>query len=106
VARLWSTQGGTPIGKVMKHQARVTSVSFSPDGQTVLTSSEDRTARLWSAHDGTPIGPAMVHPAPVRVVGFSPDGRHVVTSAEDQVTRTWEVPSPMPDERSDLARER
>jgi WD40 repeat protein len=103
VARLWSTEGGTPIGKVMKHEGRVTSVAFSPDGQTVLTGSEDRTARLWSAHDGTPIGPALLHPAPVRVVGFSPDGRHVVTSADDQVTRTWEVPSPMPDEPERIA---
>jgi hypothetical protein len=33
----------------MKHQARVRSAQFSPNGQQVLTASEDCTARLWDA---------------------------------------------------------
>ncbi|MEA5613830.1 WD40 repeat domain-containing protein, partial [Nodularia spumigena] len=29
------------------HQGVVNSVSFSPDGKTIATASDDRTARLW-----------------------------------------------------------
>ena len=36
-------------------------VAFSPDGKTVLTGSDDRTARLWDAATGRPLGHPMTH---------------------------------------------
>ena len=36
-------------------------MAFSPDGKTVLTGSQDKTARLWDAATGEPIGQPMEH---------------------------------------------
>ena len=52
-------------------------MAFSPDGKTVLTGSDDKTARLWDASTGQPIGQPLTHQDAVRAVAFSPDGKTV-----------------------------
>ena len=37
------------------------SAQFTPDGQRVVTASEDKTAQLWDAASGKPIGEPMKH---------------------------------------------
>ncbi|MDZ8071046.1 MAG: WD40 repeat domain-containing protein, partial [Nostoc sp. DedQUE08] len=44
--RLW-TLNGQLLQEFKGHQGPVSSVSFSPDGKTIATASQDGTARLW-----------------------------------------------------------
>ena len=60
---------------------QVYSAQFSPDGQRVVTASEDRTARLWDAVTGKAIGEPMKHDGAVYSAQFSPDGQRVVTAS-------------------------
>ncbi len=39
----------------------INSAQFSPDGQRVVTASDDNTARLWDAANGKPLGEPMKH---------------------------------------------
>ena len=64
----------------MKHERSVYSAQFSPDGQRVVTAS-DETARLWDAASGKPIGEPMKHKYTVNSAQFSPDGQRVVTAS-------------------------
>ena len=61
VARVWDASRGQPVGAPMPHQNEVKQVSFSPDGQWILTASKDKTARLWDARSGQPLGEPMRH---------------------------------------------
>ena len=62
------------------HRDRVTSVSFSPLGDLVVTASVDHDARIWDASTGELVR-AFQHTTAVHDAQFSPDGRWLVASA-------------------------
>ena len=74
----------------------VNSAQFSPDGQRVVTASEDKTAQLWDATSGKPIGEPMKHEGDVNSAQFSPDGQRIVTTSEDNTARLWDATSGKP----------
>ncbi|MDM8520917.1 WD40 repeat domain-containing protein [Anaerolineales bacterium HSG6] len=50
---LWQLSDDTLIGNANGHLGTVKQVLFSSDGETMITSGDDRTVRLWQASDGT-----------------------------------------------------
>jgi hypothetical protein len=53
-AQLWDAATGKPAALPFRHQDWIGQAIFTPDGQTVLTASGDKTCRFWE-----------VSPAPV-----------------------------------------
>jgi dipeptidyl aminopeptidase/acylaminoacyl peptidase len=80
----------------MKHGDKVISAEFSPDGQRVVTASQDKTAGLWDAASGKPIGEPMKHEDEVNSAQFSPDGQRVVTVSGEETVRLWDAASGKP----------
>jgi eukaryotic-like serine/threonine-protein kinase len=80
----------------MAHQDAVWAVAFSPDGQTILTGSDDKTARLWDATTGQPRGRPLAHQGGVKAVAFSPDGQTIVTGGWGDAARLWDAASARP----------
>jgi len=68
-------------------------VAFSPDGQTILTGSFDKTARIWDAATGNELRRFEGHADWVSSVAFSPDGRYVLTGSYDNTARLWDADS-------------
>jgi WD40 repeat protein len=96
--RLWDATSGRLIGRLKGHGriaghrgCIVTATAFSPDGRTLATGGQDRTARLWDATTGQPRGRPLQHQGLVRAVAFSPDGRFLATGGLDQTARLWDV---------------
>ncbi|MEH1905466.1 MAG: hypothetical protein V7L04_29825, partial [Nostoc sp.] len=68
----------------------VRSVSFSPDGKTIATASQDGTARLWTLN-GQLLQEFKGHQGIVYSVSFSPDGKTIATASSDKTVRLWPV---------------
>ncbi|HWR92981.1 MAG TPA: hypothetical protein VN300_11155, partial [Desulfobacterales bacterium] len=88
-----ATATGEPLFELEGHAGQVRDINYSPDGQWIVTASEDRTARIWRAASGKSAA-VLPHEAVVITAAFSPGGRWVVTrTAGDKVIHVWETGS-------------
>uniref|UniRef100_H3D3G2 Transcription initiation factor TFIID subunit 5 n=1 Tax=Tetraodon nigroviridis TaxID=99883 RepID=H3D3G2_TETNG len=71
------------------HSGPVYGISFSPDRNYLLSSSEDGTVRLWSLQTFTCLVGYKGHNYPVWDVSFSPHGYYFVSGGHDRVARLW-----------------
>ncbi len=76
-----------------KHKGRVNIVSFSPDGKTLATASDDKTVKLWNVVSGREIKTLSGHQYEVNSVSFSPDGKTLATASDDHTVKLWDVAS-------------
>lgn len=74
------------------HTNQVRDIDYSPDGQWLVTASEDHTARIWRAATGKSMA-VLPHDAEVIWATFSPGGRWIVTGTADRVIRVWDAAS-------------
>jgi WD40 repeat protein len=82
-------------GGFSPHRLPVNEVAFSPDGNTLATASDDRTAALWDLT--VPSRPRRLgrpltgHTDKVASLAFSPDGRLLATGSTDRTAIVWDV---------------
>lgn len=73
------------------HIDRLDNVVFSPDGQTLASTSGHKTIRLWNTRTHKPMGtPLTGHTDDVYGVAFSPVG-HTLASGAEKTVRFWDT---------------
>jgi len=79
----------------IRHNRPIRSLTFSPDGQHILTGSDDQTLRIWDMV-GQEVG-CISHLAPVQRVRFNADGTQVGSVSGSTLVRVWPWPSLLAD---------
>jgi len=93
--RLWDIDQAVEVRIMEGHNLEITSVVFSPDGKTLLSSSYDKTLRLWDVGTGKELKRLAGHLGPVEAAAYTSDGRRIVScgSGADTSMRLWNVES-------------
>lgn len=79
--RLWNLQTQQVERGFYGHSDVITTLDFSPDGQTLLSGSWDKSIRRWDVDTGAELQRFDVHSDRMLDVVFSPDGRQAITSS-------------------------
>jgi WD40 repeat protein len=90
-ARVWDADTGAILAPMIQHEDGVIMARFSPEGDRIVTASEDGTAGIWDAGTGRLMAPFLRHSYQVYHAVFSPDGRFVATASRDMTARVWDA---------------
>ncbi|WP_422730895.1 WD40 repeat domain-containing protein, partial [Nostoc cycadae] len=77
--------------RLQGHSDSVQSVSFSSDGKTLASGSNDKTITLWNVETGKKISTFTGHSSTVVSVSFSPDGRLLASGSLDGTIKLWNI---------------
>jgi hypothetical protein len=84
---------GRELLRINTHSGWIMSIALTPDGQRIVTGSDDGTARLWDAVSGRQLLMLQGHAGAVDAVAVTPDGERIITGNVDGTVRLWDVVS-------------
>ncbi len=88
--RLWRVPDAAPLC-TLSHHAR--HIAFSPDGQILISGSDDHAVRIWRVADGALLHTLQRHWRGGDSVAFSPDGRTLAScTAFGEACYVWRLP--------------
>ena len=98
--RIYDFASGSMVALLKGHKGVVDSVSFSPDGRYLVSSSKDNSAIIWTApvekgvanwRRGRRLHHLRGHTDDIYTVKFLPGGKRIVTGSDDRTLRVWDV---------------
>lgn len=89
-ARIWQIESWTIHRRLdLGHNKKITTVAFSPDGQTLATGDENNTVCVWHVHSGEKLAAHRFHSNIVLSVAYHPDGSTLASASADKTVRLW-----------------
>ncbi|MDP8208617.1 MAG: hypothetical protein P9L92_18285 [Candidatus Electryonea clarkiae] len=93
--KLWRVSDSCQLRSLWGHRGSVDSISFSPDGTMLASTSSKRDEfneiKLWQISDGKEIDTINGHLGEVNSVCFSQDGSMLASASYDNTVKLWRV---------------
>jgi len=90
--QLWDAQTGQLLRTLRGHTSNVCWVAFSPDGERLVSGSDDQTVKLWDVATGLETL-SLRTDSSLMSVAFSPDGRRIAAGGKS--LQVWDA-TPLP----------
>lgn len=87
---IWDAVTGEMLLTLPRQNAYFDSVSFSPDGTHIVTTSEDGAVRIWDVNNGQTLLTLYGQTADVANVAYSPDGTRIATAIGNNQVKVWD----------------
>ncbi|MDE0086523.1 MAG: hypothetical protein OXU23_12470, partial [Candidatus Poribacteria bacterium] len=88
---LYDAHTGTELNLLTGHEAPITGIAFSLDGQTVASGSLDNTVRLWDAVSGAHKSTLVGHEDRITSLAYFPNGTTLASGSWDKTVRLWDT---------------
>ena len=97
--QLWNAANGERVERTFgsvngageSHVGPVLSISFSPNGQSIVSGSDDTTVRLWETATGKHVKLFFSHLGPIWDVEFDRKGKRIVSASGDGTAIVWDI---------------
>ena len=88
---VWEWQSESYILKQQGHFDSINALIYSPDGQRIITTSDDGKVKVWDTHSGFCIVTFIEHSSGVTACEFAKRGNVLFTSSLDGSVRAWDL---------------
>lgn len=88
---IWSVQTGQLLDQMTGHEGPVSALAFTPNGDSLISGSWDRTARIWSIFNRTQTSEPLQLQADVLDIAVRPDSLQLAVSTLDGQLTFWSV---------------
>ena len=79
------------VACTLGHSGSVNSVAISPDGQILVSGSDDKTITIWDLSTGQELRTLTGHSESVNSVAISPDGQTLLSGSRDNTIKIWRL---------------
>ncbi|KAJ5709835.1 hypothetical protein N7493_009427 [Penicillium malachiteum] len=88
---LWDSATGLLLNTLEGHLGQVLSLTFSPNGQLLVSASIDNTIRIWDVAVGVLQKTLEGHSDRVSSVAFSPNDQLLASGSDDKTIQLWDL---------------
>ena len=88
---LWSVQTGQLLDQLAGHEGPVSSLSFAPNGGSIVSGSWDHTVRVWNVFGRTQTSEPLQLQADILDITIRPDSKQLAVSSLDGQLTFWSI---------------
>ena len=88
---LWDVNTRQKTRNFSGHAVDVHGLTFTPNGNTLVSTGQRSTVKCWSVNDGEPVRMLKGHQGNVFAVDISPNGTLLATGCDDKTVILWDI---------------
>ena len=85
------SQSISPIRTIADPSGTIKSLTYTPDGQRLITGSDDYTIKIWNNLTGERLLTLTGHTSAIRSLAVKSDGSTLVSASDDQTIKLWNL---------------